>query len=263
MFSLKSKSKQVAQVAQVVKQAFETPKDPNVIVAEIHEAFDSATDRLLKEAKKILAEEKNVEKGERLMSLGFNYAKSAQEAQQEKSKTGWFKEVAKNIEYYQSHYPNNKFITEEVVAGICKKYGLLCGFAYWYVGEVPDKNLSEIELFKLRKEDGKPIIQEYPHEGKVHKYYYKYNIYNNSSHVDVTDVDCTDLYEPKLMKICASVSDFSEHYLKNIAKVEDGYRLVANIPDPIVLQPVNGGYLIISKWGLEGNDESLTNEKRN
>jgi hypothetical protein len=28
--------------------------------------------------------------------------------------------------------------------------------------------------------------------------------------------------------------------------------------DPIVLQPVIGGYLVIAKWSLEANDELLT-----
>jgi hypothetical protein len=46
-------------------------------------------------------------------------------------------------------------------------------------------------------------------------------------------------------------------------RIEDGYRLEYNLPDPIVLQPVNGGYLIVSKWGLEGEDAELTNEKMN
>jgi hypothetical protein len=60
-------------------------------------------------------------------------------------------------------------------------------------------------------------------------------------------------------KICASVKDFDTSNMR----IEDGYRLEYNLPDPIVLQPVNGGYLIVSKWGLEGEDAELTNEKMN
>lgn len=42
--------------------------------------------------------------------------------------------------------------------------------------------------------------------------------------------------------------------------VRDGFKLEY---DPIVLQPVDKGYLVISKWGIEGEDEIVVNQKMN
>jgi hypothetical protein len=41
---------------------------------------------------------------------------------------------------------------------------------------------------------------------------------------------------------------------------KDGYKLEY---DPIVLQPVKGGYLVVTKWGLEASDEIVTNPTSN
>lgn len=34
----------------------------------------------------------------------------------------------------------------------------------------------------------------------------------------------------------------------------------ANVPDPVVLQQVKGGYLIITAWGDEASDENVVNQ---
>lgn len=36
-----------------------------------------------------------------------------------------------------------------------------------------------------------------------------------------------------------------------------------NVPDPVVLQPVKGGFLIVCAWGEEASDEIVVNEKMN
>jgi len=265
--------KKVKQVGNAVKQSFEPVRDPQVVIAEIHESFDSASEKLLNEAKAILNGSYDIEKGERLKNIGFVLAKKAVEATTIASQKKKNEELANLIEYYQIHYPDNKFITEDKTKEICQKYGLLCAETRYYISDVPEKNLQEIENFKLKeaemdkvtyswykwdrqnghhflmpssKEDGGMYGYYANHRGWGTEYYRKPE--NETHHFTKPD-----------LKICASVKDFDT---KNM-RIEDGYKLELNLPDPIVLQPVKGGYLIVSKWGLEASDESLVNEISN
>lgn len=68
MFNLKRKTK---QVVNEIKKSFEPVKDPQVVIAEIHNSFDTASEKLLNDAKAILAGSYDIEKGERLKKIGF------------------------------------------------------------------------------------------------------------------------------------------------------------------------------------------------
>jgi len=59
------------------------------------------------------------------------------------------------------------------------------------------------------------------------------------------------------LKICAPLKD-----MDTTGKELRDYKLV-NHPDPVVLQPVKGGYLIVTAWGDESKDELVVNEKLN
>ena len=50
-----------------------------------------------------------------------------------------------------------------------------------------------------------------------------------------------------------------------LKKVGNMFHLVktVNIPDPVVLQPVCGGYLIVCAWGDEASDEIVVNQQMN
>lgn len=259
------------KIGQSVKQSLEPAKDPQVVIAEIHESFDTASEKLLNEAKAILNGSYDIEKGERLKKIGFTSAKKAVEATELVDKKQKNEELAKLIEYYQLHYPNNKFITEEKVKEICQKYGLLCGETKYYISDVPEKNINEIELFKLREEEMLKTKFEYykPSDRWYIPTTEKTNLYGYpslersmwSSFVKFNQRPETETHEfvKEDFKICASVKDFDT---KNM-RIEDGYKLNLNLPDPIVLQPVKGGYLVVSKWGLEADDNDLVNEKLN
>jgi hypothetical protein len=58
--------------------------------------------------------------------------------------------------------------------------------------------------------------------------------------------------------ICAPKKDMSAEGMKLT-----GSFLTKDLPDPIVLHFVKDGFLVVSKWGLEGEDASLTNENMN
>lgn len=47
--------------------------------------------------------------------------------------------------------------------------------------------------------------------------------------------------------------------MRNMEK--KGYQIVAK--DPIILQPVIGGYLIVTAWGDEAGDNLVVNEVKN
>lgn len=237
-------------------------------IEEIHATFDTSGEKILAEAKEILSRPliDNSKKQERLRNIGFTATKPF--ADETAFKMARFKaqEQVEAIEYYQLHYPNYKFITEDIVQEICKKYGLLYGEAEKYIGDIPDKNISEIEAFKLREED-------YYKEEKYFSIFEALRPRERRSPLisygeAVLWAGGIDPFEAKpqkkkskpAFKICAPQKDFNiQGY-----EVVDGYKLVY---DPIVIQPVKYksiiGGLIISKWGLEGQDESLVNEKMN
>lgn len=73
MFNLKKFKRQV--VAAVTP-----PQDPQKVIAQIHNAFDTATDKILADAKAIIAQDFDTEKGERLKAVGFQNSKASVEA---------------------------------------------------------------------------------------------------------------------------------------------------------------------------------------
>jgi hypothetical protein len=263
MFNLFSK------VKSSIKSSF---IDTNEVVTKIHNEFDTSTERILNEAKSILSKQDNLDKGEQLKSLGFTSSKTAVEATEIKQTKEQQKKIAERIEYFKQWYPNYKFITESEVEKICKKYGLLCGEVAYYTGDVPDKNLKEIASFKFRNEDCIKYRCRYFKNGGNRQVQYfiestekegRYGYITRSRWGQelngVDDVTQDFHYEKPHFKICATIKDFD----MNQMSVTEGYKLEQNLPDPVVLQPVEGGYLVISKWGLEGEDESLINEKLN
>lgn len=245
-------------------------KSVNEIIQQIHDEFDAAENNLLKSAKEILAVSADTTKGERLHKLGFANSKVAVDSLQLISDKNFNKQLAEAIEYFRIYYPNNKFITENMVQSICKKYGIVLAEAEYYQGDVPEKNLSEIESFTLRNEDcNKLHIGWHDNEGrrlntKTADGYYGYMQNERwGSFIHVEDQTKTIHFDKPAFKICASVKDFD---IRNL-RLKEGYKLELHIPDPVVLQPVTHetikGYLVISKWGLEGDDKELVNETNN
>lgn len=136
-------------------------KSPNKIIAEIHHEFDTAEDRLLKQAESIIAStevpdySKIENKAERLVSLGFVKseevvaAKHYSKQRAEKSKLiVTTQKQAKLIQYYKQQYPFQKFLTEAELDRICEKYNLIYAPVQNYKGIVPEKNLLDIENAK-------------------------------------------------------------------------------------------------------------------
>ena len=231
------------------------------IIQEIHNSYDSSVEILLKEAKMILenSSKKDAELSQRLTSLGFLNSKKAVAGKKAAEEMDAALKLSHLISNYQQKYPFYKFITMDMVKKINEKYGLVCVPAHLYTGDIPVKNIEEIERFRCDEED-----KTFSIEWNIGKYNTTTNFVNKK------DVD-----EAKkgIGSMSLKKSEEEPFYIScppSDAELGRGYRIsgtfavkMEKIEDPIVLKPVVGGFLIVSKWGLEGNDESLINEKLN
>jgi len=254
------------------------------IVDEIHNEFFTAGDNILDEAKSLLTqlETHDIAKGKRLAALGFGKTREAVAAIETENKLATTKEIAELVVYYKVNYPNNKFITEEQVKAICEKYGLVCGETSAYKGFVPESKLALIERFELKKQDI-PFMVVYSNENEIIGYASKEDIgeyLSDQKRIYITSINgspviyggaktpCYDKYkhlsfvqakkETPSLKICAPLKDME---VKSNQQVK-GYKIM-DIPDPVVLQPVRGGYLIVCAWGDESSDEIVVNQQMN
>jgi hypothetical protein len=142
-------------------------KSQEQLIAEIHNEFDTAQDRLLDQATTLLnslqitTESRLEQVAARLSKIGFVNTPTVQKATQLKEKRKeeenllvTTKEQADLIQYYKFNYPFLKFLTEEELNRICEKYNLIHAPIANYIKEVPEKNLREIEQAqKLKSED--------------------------------------------------------------------------------------------------------------
>lgn len=258
------------------------------VVQQIHSEFMSAGDVLLKQANDILqkAGESVIQKGERLAKLGFIQTHEAVNASKILKQKEISEATAKLVLHYQMRYPNNKFITEDQVGAICKKYNLVCGPVDRYKGFVPEQKLKQIESFKIQKDDTfegyitfdindqrsyaiAEILQHFPKcivplknfqdsDGWIRTFKDEKDswgtllgrIYNWTEH------------SMKGMFICAPKKDMDT---KGLSKIGALLAVVTqrSIPDPVVLKPVNGGYLVVAAWGDEASDDIVVNQKMN
>jgi len=253
-------SVEVLEQPTVAPKTKEYPK----IVQEIHREFDIAGDKLIEEANIILGNTPkiNESKVDLLKSLGFTQTKELVKAEEVKRQVEFTQQQLEAVNYYRREYPFNKFITEEQVQTICKKYGLVCGDVSKYQGFVPEKNLKEIANFKLKEKDARYYRTHHGIYGS-HTYnitYEKYLEHSNSIPQGMYIPRHEESYHNSIgqYKICAPLKDMDTRGMN----ITDGYKL-EHVPDPIVLQSVQHGYLIISKWADETFDPSTEEILRN
>ena len=240
-----------------------------ITVEEIHETFFTEVDRLLDNAKVFnsLSTDKQdlIDKCERLTKLGFHKSQEVQEASIEikrldnlKEENEKKKDLIDAINYFSQKYPLYKFITEDSVKKICEKYGLIYGEIYNYIGTIPDKNLKEIEDFKISENDEAYRLSEIVYGTEFnHQFISNKNIteYEKKSRQHFHyRVRKENLY------IAAPITDFD---IKNM-KVENHQLIKIPVQDPIVLKPVifneKRYFLIMSAWGKESSDENVVNQ---
>lgn len=249
------------------------------VIQEIHHSFYTAVEDLLAWAKipnSLESENKSLlEKSERLKKLGFSSAQSVKDASGEEKRIAQLvKENSQKVKliaainYFSVKYPMYKFITVESVKNICKKYGLVYGIISKYTGEVPDKNLEQMEAFKIDENDECYLMETLYRYARGSGIYYidiqKYNEFiaghsRNSS----WDENGSSSVSKCSIEIVAPAKDFD----MEDSEIKDFQ--VTQIPaeDPIVLQPVvydNAKYyLIVTAWGIESKDTDVVNQINN
>lgn len=238
-------------------------------IEAIHREFFTASDKLLEEAQGILAEaaKVNTSKIDRLKALGFGRSREVAEKEPVLQRATLTQEQVELVKYYAREYPLNKFITEEQVKGICQRWGLVCGEVGIYKGFIPEKNLREIERFKLKEQDYSFAFQYASHSDirteQEARFFIKRNGYSwgpemyTPSNEQGRFLRVFKRKEP--LQICAPLKDMD----LTGRVVKEGYRVEKDIPDPVVLQPVRGGYLILTAWGPEASDPDVVNERMN
>lgn len=257
------------------------------VVQEIHNEFFTAGDKLLAESKTILEECAKVDKqkGSLLQSLGFVNTPQAKMISETQRKEAEAKELAQLVSMYAVEYPNNKFITRDMVEQICKKYSLVCGGVELYKGFVPADKLEQIAAFKLKEkhecvtfsngvsvEGGEVLlIGEYYHVFERNNYNRFNYAFQSDDGIKFYADDSKNIFGLKYLgnlpqktflvkgfQICAPIKDMDTKGMEL-----KGYFLEKHIPDPVVLQPVKGGFLIVAAWGDEASDELVVNQSSN
>lgn len=278
---------------------FQRKKTTEELIQEIHDTFYTEVDRLLEFAKiqkpiETTEEQTNiVVKANKLKRLGFSKTKEVaiskeivKNEKKIKTENETKQQLIETINYFSTKYPQYKFITEESVKKICQKYNLIYGTVDRYQGNVPDKNLSEIEKFVIDENDcsyqEKIIIRDsysltmresYKYFNKetydkkvVEKETFSHMKHDSSSFMYVRLENSRNSIISKCpFEIAAPKDDFDTDGMQiTDSKLE---KAPVKIPDPIVLQPVfhNGQkhYLIVTAWGLEASDELVVNHRMN
>lgn len=283
-------------------------KEQKLILA-IHNDFDSAQDRLLQQARAFLTSaalpqiSQSEMVAERLINLGFKNASQVKEAEHLRKerieKTEQIvktQEEAEFIEYYKREYPFLKFLTENELDKICKKYGLVYAPVGNYIKDVPEKNIKEIEVAQgLRMGDGRKNLFSVKYElydwssGYINEYVMPNEIkgiwqnpivmesdreiqtwtvqdylskkYSPKKKVYIHTITVTETKRQGLF-ICAPESNFDTAKLKKKGLGFFDFT-VTEINDPIVFRYVRGGIQVLSKLGLEASDEILLNPINN
>lgn len=263
-----------------------TPEQVQQTIAEIHNEFFTAGDKILKEALDILEPNKFLmDKARILERAGF---KSSVEVVKAKS-LSVTQEQADIIKQYQVCFPNNKFITDEQVKTINEKYGLVCAPIDRYTGFVPMSKLENISKFHfdeynnrsfLRPKLIKAIKTEYnsdknilDKEKKINKELifsvsndfgkYSYDTYIKLSNGESLCLSEWEDVSIKGLFICAPQKDINMEGLEKYGVMYSTSTKHKYIPDPVVLQPVKHGWLIVEAWGDEASDPIVVNETMN
>lgn len=265
------------------------------IIQKIHNEIDFAEDKLLQMARQIIQSHVPNTKAERLKKIGFINVDIVKKNEKQKQILIKNREQAELIEYYKQNYPFQKFLTEEELERICKKYKLIFAPISHYIKDIPEKNLNEIEKLSILKNEDKAnditftkifYSSSFLSIGlsaiKAKRLGLPFRIDNFQetffSRIDnhlranypqvshrayICEKGQVHTIKKQGLFICAPKSHFDLKGLKRKNKFSFMNITIIENKDPIVFRYCRGGIQILSKWGLENNNESLINEKMN
>jgi len=259
-------------------------KKEQVLVQEIHNAFDNAEDVLLEQAHEIIESNHITDTSHitKMVEAGFRNAKIVEETNQRLKVAVKNAEMAELIVYYKRTYPFLKFLTIEKLDEICEKYDLIHGPVDRYLEDVPEKNLNDVlSAQELKEEDiAKDIwkitsvefYSDVPQEMKdwilytefeerpgTDDWFNRYSPVAHSGYV-YSSINREKIERESSLFIAAPKSHFNLKGLKKHGKLGFFKSMVIHeTKDPIVFRYVRGGIQVLTKWGLEANDPELAN----
>jgi len=246
-------------------------KSQQELVEEVHREFNSAGSLVLQAATSTISDLKCshaeiTEKSKRLEALGFTSSKEVTRAFQLNRKLSFYEKQRTALEFFSRTYPQYKFITADAVKDICDKYGLVLGTVSDFIGEIPEKNLKEMEAFKINPEDECYALEMKTSMGRT---------IIDSKLITYKDfISCEKQYRghggygvrwvEKVIKVSREIVA-PVKYFNMERKAVKGHQIIDD--DPIVLHPVcyNGEkyYLVETAWGPEASDETVVNQRMN
>jgi len=171
-------------------------------------------------------------------------------------------------EYKQRYMGIYKFILKPQLERVCEKYNLYVRATKFFLGDIPEKNIKEIMNFKI-------CLDDLPLDNKD-KWDILVNLNQGKGQLDIIEA-----YQSPMI----AIRDFDKcglSYLIEIASIKSLFsdkafeksndRLIGEMEvepksqvdlDPIVLCKTKHGYLIVTAWGDEANDELVLNENNN
>jgi len=173
------------------------------------------------------------------------------------------------IERYNTVYPGSKFILKAQLSRVCEKYNLFVRPSEFFLGDIPEKNIKEMMNFRVLVEDLRMQPFADWEESTIQRIVMGVRSVSLSCKELNSFMDFQVDYIKSFLQLqVAAVEElFSpDAFSKSRARILDTQELPPKAQvdtDPIVLLPVKHGYLIVTAWGDEANDELVFNQKLN
>lgn len=172
-------------------------------------------------------------------------------------------------EYAQKYHGQYKFILKPQLERVCEKYNLFVRDTKLFLGDIPEKNIKDIMGFSVFVDD-LPINESSKHEW-LDRYKHLVRGQNDfmglSRSLRIPIEHFAEMRIGSLIQIAAIKSLFDEQaFAKSQARILNKTELAAKHQvelDPIVLCETKHGYIIITAWGDEANDELVVNQNHN
>lgn len=181
--------------------------------------------------------------------------------------TRMYKEISeKHIEIRQNNnrYHPYKFILKPQLERVCEKYNLFVRNPEYFLGDIPESNIKEMQNFSFYLSDLNLTYLEIMHIEDLIPRGIGIPSERRVTFSDISNVGI-DIRNFILIASVESLFDKSA-FAHSRSRIMGKPELVAKSEvdlDPIVLFEIKGGYIIITAWGDEANDELVFNQNQN
>jgi hypothetical protein len=169
--------------------------------------------------------------------------------------------IVEALQHYRDLYPQNPFVSSDDLQKIMEKYDLVMGWPEIFKSDIPEKNRAEIAAFKVHESTKTTETQRGYLTTKPFTVIYD-NHYGSSK-----EVYTTANYHSIVVVGKQADFDMEKRFIdrsRQISEKHEAYyppRPKFDARDPIVLQSVRYGYLVVTAWGEEA--KLIDNSGRN